>query len=161
MSRLRKALALSASDWLLIAQAWMWFRAVEVGLRCLSLQKMLRIIQRSRKPQPGPTRERELCRALPERMSYCVGMAARLHLHDPKCLNKALVLYTLLTRRDFEAQLLIGAAKATSGQLEAHAWLQCQGQILLGQPAPGHYSTLCALPGSALRAPQPQTIVTS
>jgi len=55
-------------------------------------------------------------------------------------LRKALVLYALLVRRGIDAQLLIGVAKATNGQLDAHAWLECRGKILLGEPATGRYS---------------------
>ena len=156
MAKLRKALALSASDWLLIAQAWLWFGAVEVGLSFLPLRKLLRIIQRPGRPRRSARGEGELHRAIPERAARCVEVAARLPVPNSTCLRKALVLYALLTRRGFDAQLLIGAAKATNGQLDAHAWLECQGKVLLGEPAPGRYSTLCALAGSTLRGAQPQ-----
>jgi hypothetical protein len=161
MSRLRKAFALSASDWLLIAQTWLWFVAVEVGLGCLPLQKLLRIIQRPGKAQRGTKREEEPRHATPERLAYCVGLTTRLHLHDPTCLKKALVLYTLLTRRDFNAQLFIGAARATNGKLDAHAWLECQGKVLLGAPVPGRYSILCTLADATLHAAQAEAKATS
>ena len=161
MSKLRKAFALSASDWVLIAQAWTWFGALEVGLSCLSFQRLLRIVQRPGNLRTGTKQEGEPHRAIPERVAYCVGLAARLHAFDSTCLKKALVLYALLTRRGFDAQLLIGAARATKGQLDAHAWLECQGRVLLGEPAPGRYSTLCALAGSTLRAAQPKAQATS
>jgi Transglutaminase-like superfamily len=154
MSKLRKTLALSASDWLLIVRAWMWFGAVEVGLRFLPLQKLLRVIQRS--ARPFAKGEGAPHRANPERVARCVELAARLHVPNSTCLRKALVLYALLTRRGFDAQLLIGAAKATNGQLDAHAWLECQGKVLLGEPAPGRYSTLCALSGSTPHATNQQ-----
>jgi hypothetical protein len=157
MYKLRKALALSALEWLLIAQAWMWFAAVEVGLRCMSLRTLLRIIQPLGNPRTATKEERETHRAVPQRAAKCVELASRLHVPNSTCLRKALVLYALLARRGFDAQLLIGVAKATNGQLDAHAWLECQGKILLGEPATGRYSTLCALGGSTLRAaPLPQ-----
>jgi hypothetical protein len=152
MTKLRKALALSASDWLLIAQAWMWFGAVEVGLSFLPLQKLLRVIQRPGRSRKGARGEGELHRTIPERAARCVELAARLHVFDCTCLRRALVLYALLTRRGFDAQLLIGAARATNRRLEAHAWLECRGRVVLGEPAPGRYSTLCALSGSTLHA---------
>jgi hypothetical protein len=150
MSKLRKALALSASDWLLIAQALMWFVAVEVGLRCLVLQKLLQIIQRPGNATTGSTEQGEP-RVVPERVAYCVGLAARVHW-SATCLKKSLVLYALLMRWGFEARLLIGAARGTRGQLDAHAWLECQGKVLLGETALGQYTPLYAVAGSTAHA---------
>jgi hypothetical protein len=79
MSKVRKALALPASDWLLIAQAWMWLGAVEAGLSCLRLQRLLRIIQRPRDAPTGSREQGELQPEVPERVAYCVGLATRLH----------------------------------------------------------------------------------
>lgn len=152
MSNLRKAFVLSVSDWILIAQAWIWFGLVEVGLNCLSLKKLLRIVQREKDGQAvDEKQEKELHRPTPERVAYCAGLAARLHALDATCLKKALVLQAVLARRGFKSQLLIGAAKAENGQLDAHAWLECQGKILLGEAAPGRYLTIGALADSTLR----------
>lgn len=163
MSKLRKAFALSASDWLLVTKAWMWFGAIEVGLSCMPIQNLLRIIQRQTKLRTSTRKkeeEKEPQRPSPERVAYCVGLAARTNVFDSTCLKKALVLYALLTRQGFDAQLLIGAAKATKGQLDAHAWLECQGKVLMGDPSHGHYATLCSL-GSTPRGPQPHARATS
>lgn len=163
MSKVRKALALSASDWVLVTKAWMWFAAIEIGLSCVPIQNLLRLIQGQAKLRTS-TREQEERRKpqrpTPERVAYCVGLAARMHVLDSTCLKKAVVLYALLTRQGFDPQLLIGAAKATKGQLDAHAWLECQGKVLMGDPSPGHYATLCSL-GSTPRATQPDAQATS
>lgn len=159
MPKLRIAFALSASDWLLVTKAWMWFGAIEVGLSCMPIQNLLRIIQRQTKLRTR-TREKEPLRPTPERVAYCVGLAARMHVLESTCLKKALVLYALLTRQGSDAQLLIGAAKAAKGQLDAHAWLECQGKVLMGDPSPGLYATLCSL-GSTPRGPQPHARATS
>jgi hypothetical protein len=159
MSKARKALALSASDWVLVTKAWMWFGAIEVGLSCVPIQNLLRIIQRQTKLRTSP-REKEPPRPTPERVAYCVGLAARMHVLDSTCLKKALVLYALLTRQGFDAQLLIGAAKAAKDCLDAHAWLECQGKVLMGDTSHGHYATLCSL-GSTPRGTQPHAQATS
>ena len=163
MSKLRKAFALSASDWVLVTKAWIWFGVVEVGLSCLPIQSLLRIIQRQTKLRTSTKKkeeEKEPQRPSPERVAYCVGLAARMHVLDSTCLKKALVLYALLTRQGLDAQLLIGAARATKGQLDAHAWLECQGKVLMGEPSPGRYATLCSL-GSIPRATEPHAQATS
>jgi len=143
--RLRKALDLSASDWVLIAQATLWFAAVEFGLRFLPLRTVLAQLHHQRpsgQETCGPTS------AIPERAAYCVELASRLYPFRPTCLKKALVLYSLLNRRGFDVQVQLGAAR-DSGRLEAHAWVEHQGRIILGAPTPGRYATLGALENSS------------
>ena len=157
MAKLRKALALSASEWLLIAQAWLWFAAVEVGLRCMSLRTLLRIILPLGRPRTVTKDEEEARGRVPQRAADCVELAARLPVFNSSCLRRALVLYALLTRRGFDAQLLIGVAKVPKGRLDGHAWLECEGKVLLGDPEPGRYLTICGFSSSALRATNFQT----
>ncbi len=148
MPKLRKAFALSASDWLLIVQATIWFAVVELGLRVLQLRTLVAILQGER----SSNREsHDQSFVNPERAGYCVELASRLHPLDPTCLKKALVLYALLTRRGFDLQLLIGATKI-EGKLDAHAWLEHQGRVIPGGPGGERYSTLCCLDRSMLRA---------
>ena len=160
MSRLRKAFALSASDCLFIAQAWKWLGLVEIGLTCLPLGKLVRIIHPQRPENLHRDGKRELPHAVAERMAFCVELAARMYLLDATCLKKAMALCALLTRRGFDAQVMIGAARATEGRLDAHAWVECQGKVLLGEAQAGRYTVLCGLPGSRLEAapPEPQAI---
>ena len=48
------------------------------------------------------------------------------------CLRRALTLQRLLAKRGISTELKIGARK-DNGQLNAHAWLEYQGQII-GEP---------------------------
>ncbi len=50
-----------------------------------------------------------------------------------KCLARALTTQVLLNRQGYLPDLRIGVAKATAGQLEAHAWVEYQGRIVIGQ----------------------------
>jgi hypothetical protein len=149
--RLRKAFALSASDWLQIARAARWFVLVEFGLRYLALCTLLRI---TGKPTSSRVVLCEAGRLSPERVAYCVELVSRLDPFRPTCLKKALVLYALLSRKGLDVQLMIGAAR-DGGLLDAHAWLEHQGRIILGAPTPGRYSTLCMLDNS-LAGTRPQ-----
>jgi hypothetical protein len=49
-----------------------------------------------------------------------------------KCLARALTTQVLLNRQGYLPDLRIGVAKATAGQLEAHAWIEYQGQVVMG-----------------------------
>jgi Transglutaminase-like superfamily len=152
--RLRKALALSASDCLLIIQATLWFAVVELGLRLLQLRTVFAILhEEKRSARKSLSQPVGVAADIPEHVGYCVELASRLHPLHPTCLKKALVFYALLTRRGFDVQLLIGAAKAitnTEGKLDAHAWLEYQGRVILGGPGRERYSILCALKGSTV-----------
>jgi hypothetical protein len=144
--KLRKAFQLSASDWLLVIQAVGWFAAVEFGLRVLKLKTLLAILQSDRlADREGSDR----APTNPERLGYCVELASRLHPLRPTCLKKALVLFALLARRGVKAQVIVGAAKS-DGKLDAHAWIEHQGQVIMGGPARERYSTLCRLDGDWL-----------
>jgi hypothetical protein len=142
--KLRKALALSASDWLLIVQAIMWFAVVEFGLLLVQLKTLLSILSRGK---PFDRENYTQSSMVAERAAYCVELASRLYPLRATCLKKAVALYALLSRKGFDVQLVIGAARQGE-RLDAHAWLEHQGQIILGAPAPGRYSTLCALENS-------------
>ena len=54
----------------------------------------------------------------------------------------------LLARRGFPASLHIGVAKqGQEKQLEAHAWVESEGKVLIGGSEPGRYTSLLALEG--------------
>jgi hypothetical protein len=144
--KLRKAFQISASEWLLVIQAMGWFAVVEFGLRVLKLKTLLALLQNDRRT------EREGCERTPtspERVGYCVEVASRLHPLRPTCLKKALVLFALLARRGVKARVVVGTAKS-DGKLDAHAWIEHEGRVILGGPARERYSTLCRLDGDWL-----------
>jgi hypothetical protein len=49
-----------------------------------------------------------------------------------KCLARALATQHLLAVNGYGAQLRIGVAKESSGKLEAHAWVEYQGNVIIG-----------------------------
>src|SRR5215831_7902075 len=59
-----------------------------------------------------------------------VAAAAARHLFfTPTCLERSIALSWLLRRRGFCAEVRIGARKS-GGQFEAHAWVDCGGEVL-------------------------------
>jgi hypothetical protein len=132
-AKLRKARQLSASDWRMLLRAAGWFVIVELGLRLLSLKTLLAVLDgggrshsaKGRTESPSPT---------PDRASYCVELASRVYPFEATCLKKALVLYALLKRRGVEVRLVIGATK-TGRKLDAHAWIEHQGRVIIGGPS--------------------------
>jgi hypothetical protein len=144
----------------LLAQAFLAFPLVVLGLRCFGLRRL-----QARLPQ-GPVRTTssgdgqagwDQARAT----ARLVEVAARYCLFQPTCLRRSLVLWWLLRRQGLAAKLHIGVNLPEQNRLEAHAWVEYQGQVvndsedvsrrfapfpreILPQPAPG--ATLGFLP---------------
>jgi len=53
-------------------------------------------------------------------------------LGDSACLTQALVALILFRRRGLPAELRMGVKKDDNGTLQAHAWLETQGAVVLG-----------------------------
>lgn len=122
----------SAQDWLLLFQAWFLLLAVDIALRLLPFH----VVQGWLK---APKRTKE---ALPDqaagairRNSDFVDRAARHHLYPMTCLRRSLVLHWLLSRQGVFAELFFGVRREQD-KLQAHAWLEYQGQPIGERAAP-------------------------
>lgn len=63
---------------------------------------------------------------------WAVGAAGR-RITGTTCLAEALAVYTMLRRRGHEPLLRIGVRKCDRSLLDAHAWVECDGQIVMGE----------------------------
>lgn len=52
---------------------------------------------------------------------------------NSNCLSQALAAYILMASRRHPAQLRVGVRKGEHGRLEAHAWVESAGRIIIGQ----------------------------
>jgi hypothetical protein len=76
-----------------------------------------------------------------ERITWAVAAVAR-RIPRATCLTQALAATLLLAWRGHPATLRLGVAKRDDGSLHAHAWLECGGIILLGEPEEGAFAPL-------------------
>lgn len=76
-------------------------------------------------------------------MVWAVRAVSR-YLPGATCLTQAVAAQALLTQSGFASQVEIGVAKDKGdlGRLQAHAWVVCQGQVVLGGQQPNHYNSL-------------------
>jgi hypothetical protein len=65
-----------------------------------------------------------------QRLARCARWAARSGLVRSPCLAASLALAWTLHRRGVETTLLLGVQRR-AGALEAHAWLECDGKLLM------------------------------
>lgn len=131
MRRLSKFLDLEQRDRVLLLNAALLLAATKLGLRLLPFQTLRRLLARL-KPAA------DLASFPPtdlyfQKIVWAVEVASRYIPGGEKCLARALVAHNLLTRQGYAAQLRIGVAKDEEGKLEAHAWVESEGQIAIGR----------------------------
>ncbi|MCM3874364.1 MAG: lasso peptide biosynthesis B2 protein [Pyrinomonadaceae bacterium] len=66
-----------------------------------------------------------------ERIARCVKVMSRF-VPAATCLAQSLVTVKLLEDAGFPACLRIGVARDKSGELEAHAWVESKGKVIIG-----------------------------
>ena len=106
--------------------------ALLLGIRLLLLLLPLGMVQRIlTRPIAGRTADPTYA----ERIGRTAAALAPPLLGDAPCLVQALAVHALLRRHGQPSRLHIGVRKGQRGRLEAHAWVECDGAILIGGPA--------------------------
>ena len=76
---------------------------------------------------------------------WAVTVASR-YVPAATCLTQALATQVLLCRRGHPASLRIGVARSEAGEFQAHAWVECQGEVVIGGvQAPSRFTPLPSL----------------
>jgi Transglutaminase-like superfamily len=76
-----------------------------------------------------------------DRIAWSIGSAARI-VPRATCLTQALAGEVLLRRAGYPAEVKIGVAKGPTGKLEAHAWVESDGRIVIGDHDLHRFTTL-------------------
>lgn len=80
---------------------------------------------------------------LVEPMARGVSLAGRRSLWPTSCLRQALLLEVLLARKGIASKLKIGVRPGESGGVDAHAWVERDGRVLIGgEHASQQYASL-------------------
>jgi hypothetical protein len=113
--------------WLYLNTA-LWLLAVKAGLYLLPFDRLRQWMARFDEPAGKPA-EMEEMRAIIEAIERIGQVLAPLRIN---CLPQALVGHRLLGRKGFDVQLKIGVLKNRGDRLAAHAWLEYQGRVVIG-----------------------------
>jgi hypothetical protein len=139
-SSLRKLLGLSATDRSLLLRSVILVGAARLLLWALPFNSARRLMaQRARwSPNPYPT---------PERIGWAISVAKRF-IPKGNCLPQALAAESLLANGGYPVELRIGVAKTDDGRLDAHAWVESGGRLVVGDLTQGlaSYTPLPPLP---------------
>ena len=140
MRRLRRFFELSSVERRLLLKAALVLVAARLGLWLLPLRRLRGLLARAAHPSADA---HVAAPSALERVVWAIEAAAR-SIPKSTCLVKALAAQVLLGRAGYPARLHVGVANQDKG-FEAHAWLECEGKIVIGEPEPGHYSPLLTL----------------
>ena len=133
MHQLLKFLRLPTSDRQLLVGTFMLLGLVRLGLWLLPFQKLQELLRRV--SQVGIINETERsqnnCRTV-DTVIWAVHVSSHYMPGRVKCLARALTTQVITQRQGYSPELRIGVAKGESGQLEAHAWVELQGRVVMG-----------------------------
>jgi hypothetical protein len=115
----------------LLLEAWITLLGVRLGLWLLPW----RIVSRP------PALNRVGSATSVERSSAAVRIVSRF-VPSATCLAQALALRRLLARHGRVSVLNLGVTNPSAGRLQAHAWLEADGCVVLGDPGPITYERL-------------------
>ena len=142
MSLLAKIREYSIQELFVLFEAFFVVMFWRVSLYLVPYKKVLTWVERGFRSQPGPS----IVKSLEERkrqILWAVRVVSRRLLGDSPCLPQALAAKWMLGRLGTASELRIGVARGKEKQLEAHAWLESEGNILIGgKTSPFHFKQL-------------------
>jgi hypothetical protein len=141
MGRLRSFFGLPAGRRRELVEAGLRLLAARFRLSCFSFERVLHR-QEALRRSPRATRAPEPGEA--ERIAWAVDRASRL-VPRATCLAQALAAQGMLARRGIRSEIRIGVAHPSGRRLEAHAWLECAGRVVLGMHEPDRFRPLKGL----------------
>ena len=125
MGRLAKFFKLPGRDRWLLVRALLLVALVRLGLWVLPFNRVQRLTERLRK---RGTRRVPIST---DRIIWAVRTSSR-SIPGASCLTQALATEVMLSRQGTPSQIRIGVAKNEDGKLEAHAWVESRGEVLIG-----------------------------
>jgi hypothetical protein len=122
---LREYWRLSAVERALVRRAAVSIASYRVALSVLPFR---RVVARTPEPVPRATTSAHL---RPDRIAWAVRACAR-RVPGASCLTRALATRWLLAREGVYSTLHYGWRKDERNRLQAHAWIDCEGEVLMG-----------------------------
>ncbi|TCJ15480.1 lasso peptide biosynthesis B2 protein [Rubrobacter taiwanensis] len=139
--RLRRLLRRPAAERRLLLKAALLLTATRLGLWLLPFQTLRDWLARLAET-PFRKRDDRLSR---ESVVWAVETAGRYISPANTCLTQALATQVLLARRGYPALLHIGVVRGEGGRLEAHAWVESEGSVVIGGFELERYTPLATL----------------
>jgi hypothetical protein len=118
--------ALGVGDRRLIVEAAVLLTFVSVGLRILPFVTLRRLLDRYGRGRPDHG-------VSPEQVGRALTVTGGRLPGSSTCLVEALVAEAMLRRHGYASELRLGVLKpGTREPLQGHAWVECQGAVIVG-----------------------------
>lgn len=127
MGWVRKFLQLPAGERFYLVKVFCLVALMRLGLWVLPFRMVVWLLGKTSPTALKPRSDRVTV----ARIAWAVQVTSRI-IPKATCLTQALAAQFLLVRQGHPADLRIGVAKNSAGQLEAHAWVESDGQIVIG-----------------------------
>lgn len=138
VDRAAKFFHLSGLERLVLLQAWLLLLFADLSLRLLPFSTILRYCGPRHAAHDSHATEMPMPVS---RIASLVETSGRYCPFGTSCLKEALVLSRLLSSRGIPATLRIGVGRHAD-VFTAHAWLEQEGQVILGDRDLGSYTPL-------------------
>jgi hypothetical protein len=110
---------------------------LQIGLAVLPFRRVMRFAYRMGTPRSGPAGSAASSSQFDRDLAvWAVEAAGRRLLSRNPCLPKALAVLILFRRAGVDAELLVGVARDADGPVQAHAWVESEGQVVIGGDVP-------------------------
>jgi len=139
MIRIAKIFALAPSDRKLLLRAIAPLIAMRAAVWTLNFARVRRLAEAMSRPVRT---DASAARPSPDRIAWATATASRVVPRGSNCLVRALATGIVLKRYGYPSELKIGVTKPAAGRFEAHAWLESDGSVVIGDFQLDRYATL-------------------
>jgi Transglutaminase-like superfamily len=128
MKQLSKFIELDYQKKQLLISTFALLVLVRLGLFVLSFKTLQKLLSRINNTKPQCQEKHQISI---DEITWAVEVSS-LYTPGVKCLARALTCQVFMSRHGYASNLCIGVAKSEAGDLKAHAWLESQGQVVIG-----------------------------
>jgi hypothetical protein len=128
MKRIVKFLRLPFIEKYLLLKSAFLLLAFRAGLSLFSFKSLLNYLEGIKQHK---SKLKDKSNPSEEKIVWIIDVASR-YVPYTTCLSKALSAQVLLKRYGHFSSLRIGVVKNEKGELDAHAWVESQGRIIIG-----------------------------
>ena len=130
MKRFTKFFSLKKHERKLLLQTYITLTTIRLGLLILPFSRLQLFLKKFvRFNKVAIETERQV---LPLDIARATHRSSKLCLGTVKCLAKALTVNILMSKYNYPCKLNIGVTKGKSNALEAHAWVEAEGKVIVG-----------------------------
>lgn len=131
MENLSRYLQLSFTKQRLLIESMFFLIVGRIGLRILPFKTLNRFLQKFERKAKGMEHGNDTYQA---DILWAINRTGENLFGDNACLPLALAGQLQLNLHGFPAHTRLGVQKTINGEIKAHAWVECNGKVVIGGP---------------------------